>query len=914
MGGSVEVLKLFWAPDVLRLGVIWLSISALTSCGVSTGGVAPGGSSLTTTAPKACTSSTTTTVDYGVKIGIAATSRGVWSDVKFIPSGVTTGSGTATGNVIQYSTNTGVAYVDTGAQSLKYSFWQGNTFTTETVFGNAAANITYVQLAYLSNAPNTGIPLIFFANGAINSGRIMMAVRSTASLTSIGTWTVSAIDVNGGGVNRALRVSVSPIDQVGLLYQGTTTPTINNIRFAYCSSGCTSSANYVSQSTLGTSRIDAGATATQISLGLAWCQMSSGIYNPAAVYGASATTYQFAICSTGGTNDLSACQLNTGWTRTTATMAATGASGTTSDLYIDASISNDTPNIFIKDVGATRLNTFSTSVGCASVVAGTTYTAFGTSALVGSGIANIANSSMKILKAPDYANATNERYYLVVNDGTTAMRWAASTTNSFNGAWNANALGNIQTVTLNTAGAMGFGADLNTSSKQLITAYGTAAGLFNVTLGVVNDYSSPSDPSSASHVYYQLPVEANGSIQLAAAQPQNVSIAATSTNKPAVAWVDYSSSVATTGRLKYALRGGAFSTDDWQVISLPGVFGTPAPQFPSLAFDHNDRPWVAYWDAQGAGAGRFVLATNTASDGSGSWTSYMFPVTSAGHGAPVAQPAGNTVAVAMSYSSGVASPVVIIVDNGTTKSVRSAKLNPTTGAWSAVTTVGALNLQGGNFLTADWSTGSNLIVVSYQDLSTGAVRVRYSASTDGGTTWPVNGSSPAAVSAISQGEGATIRINPTTGLPSIAYYDRANSWLYFASCTTNCTGTGSPTFTGTTTPVLTGIGIAGLSGAGNMSLLEAALTFSQTGVAHIVYNSGQADLGGLYSISNESGTMPSAPAAVVVPGANGNSTNATATNGGIPWAQSVVRMRNGVLATAYVTPGNFLGVLRFLTG
>lgn len=894
------------AAQMLRVLLLLLSSTILSTCGFESGGNAPGGPQVAASTAATCTAPNRATLDLGVKVGAAGTARGIWSDVKYIPSGVSAGSGAASGNVVQYSSNVGVAYVDTGAQALKYSYWNGSTFKTEVVFGDSVANITYVRLGYLSNAPNTGIPLIFFSNGAVNNGQIMLAVRSSASLTAVGTWTVRAIDANAGTANRALELSISPIDQVGLVFQGTTAPTANNIRFVYCSADCASAASYVPQAGAASSRIDNGATAAQVHLGIGWCQRSAGIYNPAVVYGASATSFQFAICNTASAgNDLSSCLLNTAWIRTTATMAATGASGTISDLYLDPSIIDDTPKMVVKDAGAS-LKTFSTSVGCANVVAGTSYTAAGTSAIVGSGVANIATSHLKILKAPDYADPTNERFYLAMTDGTTAVRWASSTSNNFNGAWNANATGIIQTVTLSAAGSTNMGADLNLTTRQLIASYGTAAGLFNITLGVVNDFSSPADPSSASHIYYQLPVESNGHMQMNATQYNNVAVAATSGSLPAVAWVDFSSGVATTGRLKYSLRSGARSTDTWKIFSIPGVFGTPAPQYPSLAFDHLDRPWIGYWDSQGA-AGRFVLATNTASDGSGTWTSYMFPVISAGHGAPAAQPAANTPTVAMSYSGGVASPVMIVIDNGTTKAVKSAKLNPNTGAWSAITTIEALAAQGGAFLTADWSTSSNLIAISYQVLTTGQVKVRYTASTDG-STWPVNASVPYSVSGLAQGEGTRIKINPVTAKPAVSYYDRANSRLYFAPCTANCTGTGVPTFSGVVSAVASGLGITGLSAVGNANLLDASLTYTAAGDAHIVYNSGQLDKGGLYMIDNVGGSMPSAAATAVVAGMNGAFSNASATNGGIPWGQRAVRMANGVLAMAYIAPGSWLEV------
>jgi len=286
-----------------------LSALILIGCGGETGGVAPGPDVPSAySVAQSCEAPNTITLDYGQKVGAAGTARGIWSDVKYIPSGIAAGSGSASGNVVQYSTNVGVAYVDTGAQTLKYSYWAGGQFHTEVVYGDSAANITYVRLGFLSNPPNTGIPLIVFANGAVNSGQIRLAVRNSASLTSPGTWTVQAIDTAGGTTNRSLELSISPIDQVGLVYQGVTLPTANNIRFVYCSTNCTLAENYVAQGSTGTSRIDSGATATQTHLGIGWCQVPSGAYNPAVVYGASATTYQFAICNTGASgNNLASC-------------------------------------------------------------------------------------------------------------------------------------------------------------------------------------------------------------------------------------------------------------------------------------------------------------------------------------------------------------------------------------------------------------------------------------------------------------------------------------------------------------------------------------------------------------------------------------------------------------------------------
>jgi hypothetical protein len=431
-------------------------------------------------------------------------------------------------------------------------------------------------------------------------------------------------------------------------------------------------------------------------------------------------------------------------------------------------------------------------------------------------------------------------------------------------------------------------------------------------LGVVDGYLPPANPSNATvNSYYQIPIESTGAIQMNATQYNNIAIASTNSNQPAIAWIDFSSGVYTTGKLKYSLRNSANANGSWTVINVPGPAGTgsSSPLYPSLAFDNNNLPWIGYWDQT---ALRFVLATNSRSDGSGTWLSYMFPLTGAvNYGTPVAQPAANKTAVTMFYSGGVAYPVMIVTNNSTTttKSIRSAKLTPSTGKWSAVTDIdNSLAVGGAAFLNADFDLSGKL-VVAYQNLGIGAIRVKYSSSTDG-ITWNTNAGVPYSVSQLNMGEGITIKINPTSGNPSISYYDRANGKLFFSTCTANCTGSGTPVFSGTSTSVLNGVGINNLSSLGNANLLTASLTFSSLGDAYLLYNSGQLDTGSLKFINNVGGSMPSGLATTLVDGANGtyNTVATAAANGGIPWGQQSIRLPNGVFATAYITPGNWLGI------
>jgi hypothetical protein len=868
-------------------------------------------------AAASCTSPNHFILDYGAKSAgtLASSARGLYTDVNYIPTGISTVTsstmGQPNGNIVNLSPAIGSAYIDSGAQAIKYSFWSGNAFLTEVVAGDTVANVTYVQLVYLSNYPNAGLPIIFWTNGAANGGQIMMAVRNTANVNVKGTWTLQAIDDGGGAINRALKASVNPNDGVALVYQSTTTP---SIRFIYCVTNCNSPNSY-NVMPIG-NRLDTNSLTGQVNMGLAWCQHSSGNYSPAVVYGTTATSFTYAACLTYSSNPTN-CLSATNWIKSTTPVVVGAGSGLVSDLYMDPSLLQDTPKIILKD-NVAGLKTY-TLPSCNSFVIGSAYTGPGAT-LVTTAVANAGSSFVKILKHPDYLIQSNERFFLVYNDGITDMRWAATNnSNNFGGAWLsstgvASSIHNNAAL-LAAAGATSMGADLNPTTGQIITGYGTSiAGNFNATLGVIDGYLSPTDPSNATtNSYYTIPMESTGAIQMNATQYSNISLASTNTNKPAVAWVDFSTGIYTTGKLKYALRNGAIASgSSWNIINIPGPAGTGAssPLYPSLAFDNNNLPWIGYWDQT---ALRFVLATNTKSDGSGVWVSYMFPLTGAvNYGAPVAQPAANKVAVTMFYSGGVAYPVMIVINNSTTtvKSVRAAKLIPSTGKWSTPVNIdGALTVGGAAFLSADYDS-SGKIVIAYQNLGAGAIRLKYSASTDGGLTWPVNSSNPYGVSTLNTGEGAVIKINPSSGNPSISYYDRVNNKLFFINCMSNCTGSGTPIFSGSGTSVLNGVGINNLSGLGNTNLLSASLTFAANGEAHILYNSGQLDSGALKFINNIGGTMPSGLATTLVAGVNGTyNTAATAGfNGGIPWGQQAVRISNGVFATAYITPGNWLGV------
>lgn len=839
----------------------------------------------------ACTSPNHAVVDIGQKGIVAGTNRGLFADTKYIPSGTAVGTGTASGNtVIVKSSNVGVAYYDTGALAIKYAYWNGSSFTNETVVGDSIANVWGVQLVYLSNSPNTGIPIIFWASGnspGINAGQITMAVRSNATLAPGATWTVSAVDTTGGVVNKGLEATVSPIDQVLIAYQASTVPAANVARVVLCSSSCTSAANY---NTMGASQVVA-ATASQIKLGVGWCNRGSGIYNPSISVG-TATAATYATCRPAGpTNNLASCLAAGGWT--TMNILGTGALVVT-DLYLDPHITNDVPRAVVKD--ATNVKGYLGNAGCGTT-ASFTYTA---STILGSTVGATGNQFYKLLKHPDYAAAASERFVFMFNDAATDVKWANTTSSTIqNTTWNQTANA-IQTVPLNAVPTATAGADLNPSTGQMVVAYGTStANTFNINLGVVDNYLLA--PNNASQVYYIMPVDSSGHIQMNGTQQHNLSMSKTSTSRPAMAYVDFSAGALTTGRLKYAIRSSAtFAGSSWVVSTLPSPTVTFSPQFPSIAFDHNNKPWIGYFESN---TNRFYLSTNTATDGTGTWINYQFPNALGTHGAPTAAlPGQNMTAVAMSYSGGVASPVMIIADTGTTDQLKSAKLNTSTGVWSNNVQISTIGATGINSLTADFSTTSNTIVISLYDIAN--TRLRYSVTSDAGATWPL-GLVNVGTAGTGMGIGARVRINTATGFPGIAYYDRVNARIFYATCGTVPASCTAGNWSGTGSSVLNGVGVGGVL-VGTENVLDVGLTYSAAGDAYINYTSGQLDVGAIRMIDNVGGSMPSGLATTVVAGSNGAFSNAAAINGGIPWSVQTERFSTGVLGLGYIGVGNNL--------
>ena len=789
-----------------------------------------GGSSdtTTTTTTASTTSCNTTVLEYGQKGIVTAVGRGGYSDLKMIPG----------------TSNPSIAYIDAGSLSIKFSYWNGTNYVNEVVSGDGTA--TFVRLAYLSS----GVPLVFWAQGIY----VKTAIRSAAP-TSSGTWTAGVID--SGTAPRALEVSVNPLDQVGLVYL-TDSAVGGRVRFAYCDAPCSGASSF--QTMVATPYIEnTNLISTEVATGMAWCKASASQYYPAVTYVVTGST-KYAVCQ----NTLTNCLTNTNWS--IQQIVAVGA--VASKLLIDSSVTGDVPKAVLLSAGIIPYKM--DAVACTAAPA-----AFSAGAALGG--ASSGTQWIKILK-----DSPAGKFHIAANEAATSVRYYNSQTTDFTGAWNT--AGIVETIGL--AATAGGSADVDDTTTSVNISYGTNAAPFTLRIGKVLDYTVASNLA----VVARQDPDTTGSLQLAAATSQQatISIASTAGGRPAVAYVDFSVGAVALAKLTYAYRDSASSTSTWSYRLVPN---TQNPQFPSLAFDHNNRPWISYFDAAN---NRFYMATNTSADGSGVWNTYEFPSTPGG--APVALPSANQTAMAMYYSGGVAHPVMIITDtNAATRGLKASKLNTTTMLWSSVTTIDALTASGASHLNADFDTNGN-IVAAYRDLS--ATKSKYVYATSG-TSW----STALTFSGLAQGMGVTVRINPATTKPAAAYFDRANNGVYYASCTGTIASCASSGWSSSLVDNLAGV--SGLA-AGNEQLLMAALSFNSSGTPYIYYPRGATSTGSLTVADNSSGSFS---ASTLYSGTSGNITGSTALNFGISgWGVNTTRNAvNGAVA-AYIGPGNWLYV------
>lgn len=201
------------------------------------------------------------------------------------------------------------------------------------------------------------------------------------------------------------------------------------------------------------------------------------------------------------------------------------------------------------------------------------------------------------------------KFHVFANESTTSVRYYNSTSTDFLSTWNA--LGTAETVTL-VAGSYGR-AVMDRALNYFYGVYGVGAAPFNLRLTRINDSSVASNAAT----YLRTSPDTQGAYQISAAtgQQQNIATAKTSDSALGLTAVDFSSGGATTGLLKYFYKSTETASESYLTTIVPGPL---APQYPSIAFDHLDRPWIGYFDAT---LNRFFLVSNSRADGQGTWSS-----------------------------------------------------------------------------------------------------------------------------------------------------------------------------------------------------------------------------------------------------------------------------------------------------
>lgn len=819
-------------------------LSMLAACGALGKGsvLTPRTNSSTPTSSETLqTSCTSKVIDKGSKGTVAAVTRGAYSDVKTIPG----------------TDRAALAYVDAGALSVKLTWDDGSDYNTEIVSGDGAA--AWIRLAMLSDQT----PVVLWVSGTT----LKAAIRSAPLTTTNATWSAGVIDT--GTAPRAVEVAVNPLDDVGVVYL-TNTATAGKAKFLWCAAPCTSPNSFKAMEGSATTAVIENNTigAAQTATGIAWCKVSNSVYYPAVVYTSAANTVKYGICQN---SDLSNCLTSAGWTLQS--VQAT-TSSVANALYLDSTVTGDVPKVFSRLAGGVTPYEMSASTACTAAPV-----AFNAGAALTSST-NTGSLWMTVLKNPSGI------FQLVANDSTTSVRYYTSQSTTFSGAWDT--AGTVETTTLPAASSGG--ADIDTVSGGIYISYGQNVANYDVRLSRVGDYTLAS--SSASQTYSNTSPDQTGGIQLIGTnlQRMNLSAAKTSSGKFGVAYVDFSVGAVTNAKLKYAYRNTLDGSGSWDIVQIPG---TTNPQYPGLAFDNQNRPWISYFEAS---TNRFYLTRNSQSDGSGTWVTYLFPAIPSG--APAALPAANETQVAMAVSGSTYYPVMVVVDNNTTsKGVKAARFNPTTTAWSSVTSIDGLTLgaAGASHLSATWSADSG-VAIAYRENNW--TRARYAATQDG-LTW----SGPYTVSTQNgSGAGVTIALNSANSdSPAMSYYDRANNWVYLSTCSGTLTSCASGGWS--TSIIDTAAGVSGLA-SGQEQLLSASIAYTPLGKIYIGYARGQANDGALKGWHNFSSEQAPFTA---MSGSNGNLPGLTALNFGISgWnAKGLINSGSG-MTLFHIGPGNWL--------
>lgn len=780
--------------------------------------------------------------------------RGAWSDIKVIPN----------------TNYPGTAYTDTGCSCVRYTYWNGSKWETEVIAAGNATSFTYVRLAYLS----TGIPIVLWSNSTTT---LQMAIRNSADRTKEDDWTITNILTTGATV-RAIEIKVNPSDQVAILF---TRATASTAHLVLCLSNCSNGVNYSSPSgTLGT------VGTTPVAFGLGWCNSGSGYYPTVALTGAANTS--FAVCRQNNLQDcLTGIASWSGGTLHTFTGSGANRSGvqlamdeTTIDTPIRAILNNGSALAYYQSAFA--------GGGCASG----TLAAMAAAGTIAGTTVNTGSSTLELVRV------SGNNYHLIANEGTASVRYYNTTTGSFT-AWNA--AGIVATPTLAAAGTTRGGLAVDVNLEQAYTSFArtAAASAFNGNLmfGLIEETATASNNASAA--YYESPFTVDGQLQMLTNQIPNIALSTTSASVPAVAYVDYSSGAVTTGVLKYGLRNGSTSSSSWLLYTVPVV---GQPQNIALAFDENNKPWIAVYNAQSF---RFYLTTNTQTDGSGIWSTYTFPLNSVVTAATA--PVSHSVALVMDKSTSSVRPVMLVgvANHGTlsTTGVWAAKLNPETSNWSNLTQLVSTNAANSvSNLSAD-SNSSGTIAVTYYNRGT-SNRVEYVQSVNGGTSW----STATNISVLTgMGMGLNIKLNPSNGRPALSYFDKLNNRVYYNSCQTSISqcstmSNWSSQFVDNLTA-----GVSGLA-ATSEGLLSTGLSFTDQGEAYVTYPAGSGANGGLMLNKTSSGTFGTT--SLLKAGKNANltvNTTISAINfGQSGWGVQSVRTAAGALHSAYIGPNNWL--------
>jgi hypothetical protein len=191
----------------------------------------------------------------------------------------------------------------------------------------------------------------------------------------------------------------------------------------------------------------------------------------------------------------------------------------------------------------------------------------------------------------------------------------------------------------------------------------------------------------------------------------------------------------------------------------------------------------------------------------------------------------------------------MFIDSGNT-TLKWTRLTGT-GDWTTVATV---NGASGSFLSMDFNTSGKMIA-AYKD---SANTVKYFESTDG-STW----SAAYAVAPATSGEGLTVKINPSTGKPAMAYFKAGVDVVQYASCSSAVGSCSSGGWTRTTVDSFAGTSTLATS---NFQLLSTGLVFTSDGSPVLIYPRGRETTGSLMIARYSGGSFS---VSTLVSGSNG---------------------------------------------